>query len=512
MAKIDANIPIEQTLFKAADKLRKNIDAGEYKHIVLGLIFLKYISDSFDELYLKLKEGKGDFIDADPEDFDEYKAKNVFFVPKTARWSYLQDNAKQSTIGKLLDDAMLEIERKNQSLKGVLPKVYARPNLDKTALGGLIDLIGTINLKKAEEVSKDILGRIYEYFLGEFALSEGKKGGQFYTPKSIVRLLVEMLQPYQGRVFDPCCGSGGMFVQSEEFVKAHQGRLDDISIYGQESNQTTWRLAKMNLAIRGIDATNIKWNTEGSFLKDAHIDLKSDFVIANPPFNQGDWGGELLATDPRWKYGIPQKNNANFGWVQHFIYHLAPNGRAGFVLSNGSLSAQSGNEGEIRRKIVEDDLVDCIVMMPTQLFYNTAIPACLWFLSRYKSGTRNRSRQGEVLFIDASDMGEMITRRNRVLTDTDVDKITSTYHNWIKGEDYEDIKGFCKSAKLDEIAKHKFVLTPGRYVGIPDEIDDGIPFETKMQGLTSELKGLMKEGNELDAEIKKQLAKVGFEI
>jgi len=506
--------PFEKTLWLTADKLRKNIDASEYKHVVLGLIFLKYISDSFEELYAKLLEGKGEYEDANPEDKDEYKAESIFFVPETARWSYLQAHAKKPDIGKKIDDAMVVIEKENPTLKGVLPKEFAKPNLDKQSLGQLIDLVGKIALGDAKSRAKDVLGRVYEYFLGQFALAEGRKGGQFYTPESIVRLLVEMLEPYNGRVFDPCCGSGGMFVQSEKFIANHQGRLDDISIYGQESNQTTWRLAKMNLAIRGIDASNVKWNNEGSFLKDAHPDLKSDYIIANPPFNMSDWSGDLLMEDSRWQYGKPPKGNANFAWVQHFLYHLAPTGIAGFVLSNGSLSSNTGGEGNIRKKIVEQDLVDCIVMLPTQLFYNTGIPACLWFLSRYKNGNKNRNRKNEVLFIDASDMGYMVDRRNRAFDyEKDITKIADTYHNWKSNtSSYEDIKGFCKSANLTEIVKHKYVLTPGRYVGIPDEVDDGIPFEDKMKSLTGQLKEQMEQAQVLDLEIKKQLSKVGFEI
>jgi type I restriction enzyme M protein len=381
---------LEKKLWASADKLRKNMDAAEYKHVVLGLIFLKYISDAFEELHQRLLTGEGDYAGADPEDPDEYRAENVFFVPEQARWSWLLSVAKQPEIGKYVDEAMVAIEKENTTLKGVLPKVYARANLDKQGLGGLIDLIGTVAIGSAKAQSQDVLGRVYEYFLGQFALAEGRKGGQFYTPESIVRLLVEMLEPYEGRVFDPCCGSGGMFAQSEKFVEVHADLVkndskdlplfarDRISIYGQESNQTTWRLCKMNLAIRGIDASNIKWNNEGSFLNDLHPDLRADFILANPPFNDSDWSGELLREDARWKYGTPPTGNANFAWVQHFIYHLAPTGCAGFVLSNGSLSSNTGGEGDIRKRIVEDDLVDCIVMLPTQLFYNTGIPACLW--------------------------------------------------------------------------------------------------------------------------------------
>lgn len=502
---------LEQKLWKTADKLRKNIDAAEYKHVVLGLIFLKYISDSFEELYTKLKEGKGEYAGADPEDPDEYGAENVFFVPETARWSYIQSRAKLPSIGKDIDDAMDAIEAKNAVLKGILPKVYGRQNLDTQSLGGLIDTIATITIGNAEAKSKDVLGRVYEYFLGQFALAEGQKGGQFYTPDSIVKLLVEMLEPYQGRVYDPCCGSGGMFVMSEKFIESHQGRLDDISVYGQESNQTTYRLCRMNLAIRGIDGSNIKWNTEGSFLNDAHKDLKADYIIANPPFNVSDWSGELLQDDARWQYGMPPKGNANFGWVQHFLYHLAPQGRAGFVLANGSLSSNTGGEGEIRQRLVEADLVECIVMLPKALFFNTGIPACLWFLRRGK-----KQRNGEVLFIDASELGYMIDRKNRVFADEDVAQVADTYHNWLSSTSsdtqYEDIKGFCKSATIEDIKKHKFVLTPGRYVGIPDEEDDGIPFEEKIEKLTSDLKTQMQTALDLDQEIKTQLAKIGIEL
>ena len=499
---------LEKKLWKTADKLRKNIDAAEYKHVVLGLIFLKYISDAFEEHYQLLIEGKGKYAGADPEDPDEYGAENVFFVPERARWSHVQSMAKNPGIGKLIDDAMDLIEADNATLKGILPKVFGRQNLDAQTLGGLIDTIGTITLGDSMSKSQDVLGRVYEYFLGQFALSEGQKGGQFYTPESIVKLLVEMLEPYKGRVYDPCCGSGGMFVQSEKFIESHQGRLDDISVYGQESNQTTYRLCRMNLAIRGIDGSNIKWNTEGSFLNNAHKDLKADYIIANPPFNVSDWSGELLNDDARWQYGNPPTGNANFAWVQHFLYHLSPSGKAGFVLSNGSLSSNTGGEGDIRKRIVEADLVECIVMLPKALFFNTGIPACLWFLHRNK-----KKRNGQVLFIDASELGMMIDRKNRIFEDKDVKQVADTYHNWLKGNDeYEDIKGFCKSADLSEIEKHKFVLTPGRYVGIEDEEDDGIPFEEKIDKLTSTLREQMKHSNELDKEIKEQSAKIGITL
>ncbi len=513
-------------LWKAADKLRNNMDAAEYKHVVLGLIFLKYISDAFKELYDKLSRTKG----ADPEDSDEYRAENIFFVPPSARWDYLQKNAKKPAIGNIIDSAMDAIERDNASLKGVLTKNYARPALDKQRLGELIDLIGTIGFGNKESRSKDILGRVYEYFLGQFADAEGKKGGQFYTARSVVQLLVDMLEPYKGRVFDPCCGSGGMFVQSEKFVEAHGGKIGDISIYGQESNQTTWRLCKMNLAIRGIDA-NIAWNNEGSFLRDAQKDLKADFVIANPPFNDSDWKGELLREDPRWKYGAPPAGNANYAWIQHFIYHLAPTGTAGFVMANGSMSSNTSGEGEIRKNIVEADLVDCMIALPSQLFYNTMIPVCLWFVARDKknhvpTGKRgtHRDRRGETLFIDARNMGAMIDRRHRELTEDEVARISGTYHSWrgtphgrhSRGSGnpvaYKDIPGFCKSAKLNEIRKHGHILTPGRYVGTEAQEEDPEAFDEKMKRLTAELSVQFRKSDELEAEIKKNLKGLGYEI
>ncbi len=504
----EKDIPFEDKLWKIADKLRNNMDAAEYKHVVLGLIFLKYISDAFDELHKKLSS----VAEADPEDPDEYRAENVFYVPRRARWNYLQKNAKQPTIGKITDDAMDEIEKDNTTLKGVLPKNYARPALDKQRLGELIDLIGTIGLGDKENRSKDILGRVYEYFLGQFADAEGKKGGQFYTPRSMVRLLVAMLEPYKGRILDPCCGSGGMFVQSEKFVQAHGRRIGDISIYGQESNQTTWRLCKMNLAIRGIDG-NIAWNNEGSFLSDAHKDLKADYVIANPPFNDSDWHGDALREDIRWKYGMPPVGNANFAWVQHFVYHLSPTGVAGFVLANGSMSSNTSGEGDIRKNLIEADIVDCMVALPSQLFYNTMIPACLWFIARDKKNHRFKDRRGEVLFIDARNMGEMIDRRHRELTDENISNIATTYHAWRgEGRKYEDIKGFCKAASLDEVKKHGHILTPGRYVGVEETEEDDEVFEEKMKRLTSKLANQMKKSKELDEEIRRNLKSLGYEI
>ncbi len=496
---------IEKKLWKSADKLRNNMDAAEYKHVVLGLIFLKYISDKFQVIYEKLSNEEY----ADPEDEEEYKAKNAFWVPKESRWDYIQSKAKFPEIGKIIDHAMDLIESNNKSLKGVLPKNYNRPTLDKRILGELVDLIGSITLHEQNGI--DILGRVYEYFLGQFANAEGKKGGEFYTPESIVKTLVYILRPYKGRVYDPCCGSSGMFVQSEKFIKAHHGRIDDISIYGQESNPTTWKLSIMNLAIRGIEA-NIKYGD--SFHEDQHKDLKADYILANPPFNVSDWGGEHLKDDPRWKYGVPPTGNANFAWIQHMLYHLSPTGVMGTVLANGSMSSKTSNEGDIRKRIIEDDLVDCMVALPSKLFFNTMIPACLWILRRGK-----KVRNGEVLFIDARNMGKMISRRNRVLTDEEILKISDTYHAW-RGEktenpdygDYKDVPGFCKSSTLEEIEKQDFVLTPGRYVGIPEEEDDGIPFEEKMEKLTSKLAEQMREGKRLDEEIKKNLESIGFKV
>ena len=500
--------PIEKQLWKAADKLRKNIDAAEYKHIVLGLIFLKYISDAFEELFNKLKKGEGEYAGADPEDKDEYKAENVFFVPEIARWSFLQSKAKLPEIGKDVDQAMDAIEKDNPSLRNVLPKVYARGNLDPTNLGGMIDLIGNIALGDAKARSADVLGHVFEYFLGEFALAEGKKGGQFYTPRSVVELLVKMLEPHKGRVFDPCCGSGGMFVQSEKFVESHQGKVNDISIYGQESNQTTWRLAKMNLAIRGIDSSQVKWNNEGSFLNDNHKDLKADYVIANPPFNDSDWSGDLLRKDGRWQYGSPPSGNANYAWIQHFLYHLNPSGQAGFVLAKGSLTSKTSGEGDIRKALIEARMVDCIVNMPAKLFLNTQIPASLWFLSRNKANGKFRNRTDEVLFIDARNMGHLINRRTREFSAEDISTISETYHNWRNPDgDYEDVKGFCNSASIDRVKELDYVLTPGRYVGLPEEEDD-FDFNERFTSLKAEFEEQLKEEEQLNRRIIENLAKV----
>ena len=498
--------PLEKQLFKAADKLRKNIDAAEYKHVVLGLIFLKYISDAFEELYARLKAEEE--LGADPEDRDEYKAENVFFVPQEARWSFLLSKAKQPDIGKYVDEAMDAIEKENPSLKGVLPKVYARQNLDPTGLGELIDLIGNIALGDTKARSADILGHVFEYFLGEFALAEGKKGGQFYTPRCVVELLVEMLEPYHGRVFDPCCGSGGMFVQSEKFVTEHQGRANDISIYGQESNQTTWRLCKMNLAIRGIDSSQVKWNNEGSFLNDAHKDLKADYILANPPFNVSDWGGELLRNDARWQYGVPPVGNANFAWLQHFIYHLAPTGQAGVVLAKGALTSKTGGEDEIRKALIENGLIDCIVNLPAKLFLNTQIPAALWFLSRNRNNGKFRDRHDEILFIDARNLGHLINRRTRELSREDIQQIANTYHNWRNPDgNYEDVPGFCASVSIEKVRELDYVLTPGRYVGLPDNEDD-FDFNERFTALKAELEEQLKEEARLNEIILENLSKI----
>jgi type I restriction enzyme M protein len=513
-----ANLGFEAKLWLAADKLRNNMDAAEYKHVVLGLIFLKYISDTFEELRAKLLSGEGDYAGADPEDPDEYKAENVFWVPADARWSHLQANAKQPTIGKTVDDAMVAIERDNPRLKGVLPKDYARPGLDKHRLGELIDLIATISLTAASEGEKthrsvDLLGRVYEYFLTRFASAEGKNGGQFYTPSCVVRCLVEMLAPYKGRIYDPACSSGGMFVQSEKFVEAHGGKLGDISIYGQESNATTRRLAIMNLAIRGIEA-DIGKEHAYTFRAVQHPDLRADFCLANPPFNDSDWFRK--DDDVRWQFGVPPKGNANFAWVQHFIHHLAPQGMAGFVLANGSMSSNQSGEGDIRRALIEADLVDCMVSLPGQLFYSTQIPVCLWFLAKNKAADANRGfrdRRKQTLFIDARKLGTLIDRVHRELPDADLEKITSTYHAW-RGDKgagkYEDVAGFCKSAATAEIAAHGFVLTPGRFVGAEEIEDDGEPFDEKMARLVAELHAQFVESARLEQTIRANLNNLGF--
>ena len=498
----------EAKLWQTADALRNNMDAAEYKHVVLGLIFLKYISDAFEAKHAEL--GADRAAGADPEDPDEYRAISIFWVPKEARWQHLKASAPQPTIGTLVDDAMTAIERDNPALKGVLPKDYARPGLDKTRLGQLINLVSDIALGAPAERAKDTLGRVYEYFLAEFASAEGKKGGQFYTPSHVVRILVEMLAPYKGRVYDPCCGSGGMFVSSEKFIEAHAGKLGDISIYGQESNYTTWRLAAMNLAIRGIDAQLAHGAT---FHTDRHPALTADWVPAKPPFNDSDWRGELLKGDKRWVYGEPPASNANFAWVQHFIYHLAPTGIAGFVLANGSMSTNQSGEGEIRKAIIEADLVDCMVALPGQLFYSTQIPVCLWFLARDRRNGRFRDRRGETLFIDARTMGTLVDRTHRELTDDDVATIAGTYHAWRGDEgagEYADVPGFCHVAPLDEIRKHGHVLTPGRYVGDADVEKDAEPFDEKMRRLTTSLRAQQAEGARLNDAIADNLRELGY--
>lgn len=507
---VGATLGFEQTLWQAADKLRNNMDAAEYKHVVLGLIFLKYISDAFfekhEELLNQVQDG------ADPEDPDEYRGDNIFWVPPEARWQHLQDNAKQPTIGKLVDDAMRAIERENPTLKNVLPKDYARPALDKQRLGELIDLIGTIGLGSKENQAQDVLGRVYEYFLAQFALAEGRNAGQFFTPQSVVRLLVAMLAPYKGRVLDPCCGSGGMFVQSEDFIEAHGGRVGDISVYGQESNATTWRLAKMNLAIRRIDA-NLGETWADSFRKDQHRDLKADYVLANPPFNDSDWGGQALREDVRWKFGAPPVGNANFAWVQHFIHHLSPTGMAGFVLANGSMWSQQSGEGEIRKAIIEGDLVDCIVALPGQLFYSTPTSVCLWFLARDRAngrgarGRRLRSREHQTLFIDARKLGRMADRSHRELAESDVARIVSVYHRWRGDADgeYEDVAGFCKSATTEEIAAHGYVLSPSSYVGTEPIQEESRSFDTWFGPLVEVLEKKFSERAMIEARIRSSL-------
>ncbi len=528
----------EAELWRMADALRGSMDAAEYKHVVLGLIFLKYISDAFQELHawLESKTAEG----YDPEDMDEYRGENIFWVPPETRWPHLTAQARQPIIGQLVDDAMAAVERDNPALRDVLPKDYARPALDKTRLGQLIDLITNIQVGDAEARSKDVLGRVYEYFLSQFASAEGKKGGEFYTPRCVVKLLVEMLEPYQGRVYDPCCGSSGMFVQSMEFIEAHAtgngngGKARaDISIWGQESNHTTWKLARMNLALRGIEG-NIAYGD--SFHNDRHPDLRADYILANPPFNVSDWGGERLRDDKRWAYGVPPAGNANFAWVQHMAHHLSPRGAAGFVLANGSMSSNQAGEGEIRKNLIEADLVDCMVALPGQLFYSTQIPVCLWFLSKNRGGGKHRDRRGQVLFIDARKLGRMVDRTHRELTDDDIARIADTYHAWradsrhageeptlrvirgrnpegqgAEGDEYADIPGFCKSATLDEVRKHGHILTPGRYVGAAPQEDDGEPFAEKMSRLAAQWREQQAEARRLDAVIEENLKDLGFE-
>ncbi len=509
--KAAGHLGFEAQLWAAADKLRGNMEPSDYKHVALGLIFLKYISDAFEAKRSELL--KAEFADA--EDPEEYLAENVFWVPKAARWERLQARAKQGTIGKDIDDAMLAIEASNASLKGVLPKDYARPALNKVMLGELIDLVSGIGMAEEANRSRDILGRVYEYFLGSFAGAEGKRGGEFYTPRSVVRLLVEMLEPYKGRVYDPCCGSGGMFVQSERFVEEHGGRIGDIAIYGQESNYTTWRLAKMNLAVRGIDA-DIRWNNEGSFHKDELPDLRADFILANPPFNTSDWGGDRLREDARWTFGVPPTGNANYAWLQHIRHHLAPNGAAGVVLANGSMSTATSGEGEIRRAMVEADAVDCMIALPGQLFYSTQIPACLWFLARNKNpGQDSRDRRGEVLFVDARKLGHMVDRTRKEFSNEDITRVAATYHAW-RGEPdaapYEDEPGFCKSVKMEELRTHGYVLMPGRYVGEAVTEEDEVPFEERFAELRTRLGDQFEQSEELGALIQERLGRVSVDV
>lgn len=496
------SLGFEQNLWEMADKLRGNIESSEYKHVVLGLIFLKYISDAFEEKHDELAaEGEGF-----EEDMDAYTADNIFFVPKEARWDNIKAQAKKPIIGQIIDDAMVAIEKNNDGLKGVLPKNYARPEIDKARMGELIDLF-SFKVGDKEARAKDVLGRVYEYFLGKFGSSEG----EFYTPPSIVKTLVYMIEPFKGRVYDPCCGSGGMFVQSQKFVEEHQGRRDDIHIFGQEYTATTWRLAKMNLAIRGIDG-NLGERDADTFTNDLHKTLRADYILANPPFNIKDYGMNRLQEDVRWKYGTPPANNANYAWMQHMISKLSPSGMAGYVMANGSMSSNTSNEGEIRKNIIEARLVDCIVTMPSNLFYTVTIPVCLWFLSRNKKPRDMRDRTDEILFIDARKMGYMEDRKHRVLTEEEIMKIADTYHNWKMGEGYEDIKGFCKSASLHEVREHEYILTPGRYVGIEDVEEDSEPFNEKMERLTGELAEMFARSRHLEDEIREKLGAIGYEF
>ena len=497
--KTTADIGFEKQIWDAACVLRGNMDASEYKNVVLGLIFLKYISDRFEEKHRELVE-EGDGFE---EDIDEYTSEGIFFVPQGARWGDIAAKAHTPEIGTAIDEAMRAIERDNKRLKDILPKNFARPELDKRRLGEVVDLFTNIRMIEHGD-EKDILGRTYEYCLSKFAEQEGKLAGEFYTPSCVVRTLVEVLQPYHGRVYDPCCGSGGMFVQSAKFVESHSGNINDISVYGQDSNPTTWKMAQMNLAIRGIDADLGKFNAD-TFFNDCHPTLRADFIMANPPFNLSDWGADKLADDVRWQYGMPPSGNANFAWLQHMIYHLAPNGRIGMVLANGSLSSQSGGEGEIRKNIINADLVDCIVAMPTQLFYTTQIPVSLWFLSK------NKKQKGKTLFIDARKLGTMVSRKNRELTDEDIKKIADTYNAFADGT-LTDQKGFCAVATTEDIAKQDYILTPGRYVGIEEQADDGEPFDDKMKRLTGELAGLFEKSHELEQEIREKLSTLGYTL
>ena len=493
-----ANIGFEQQIWAAADILRGNMDAAEYKHVVLGLIFLKYISDKFEERYQELLAA-----DDDVEDKDAYTEVNVFFVPPTARWNVIAEAAHKPEIGGVIDDAMRAIEKENKRLKDILPKNYSRDELDKRRLGNVVDLFTNVQMIE-HGTDKDILGRTYEYCLSKFAEQEGKRAGEFFTPSCVVRTLVEVLQPYKGRVYDPCCGSGGMFVQSAKFVSSHSGNIGNLSIYGQDANPTTRKMALMNLAIRGIEADLGKFNAD-TFHNDLHSTLKADYIMANPPFNLSDWNDGSLNDDVRWKYGLPPNGNANFAWIQHMIHHLAPNGKLGLVLANGSLSSQSGGEGEIRKKIIEDDLVECIVAMPTQLFFTTQIPVSLWFLNR------NKKQLGKTLFIDARDMGTMVNRRLREMTEENIAKVAKTFNSFEAGT-LEDEAGFCATVPTEEIAKQDYILAPGRYVGLAAQEEDGELFEEKMARLAGELSTMMQESYTLDEEIRKRLGDIGYEI
>ncbi|EOA3438027.1 type I restriction-modification system subunit M [Enterococcus faecalis] len=506
---VSAELKIEDKLWAAADKLRGSMDASEYKNVVLGLIFLKYVSDSFEEKYEELTKDEY----ADPEDKDEYLADNIFWVPAEARWEKINRDAKTPKIGETIDEAMIAIEKENPSLKYVLPKNYSRPQLDKTRLGETVDLITNIKVGDSENRKTDTLGRTYEYFLGKFANAEGKGGGEFYTPRSVVSLLVEMLEPYAGRIYDPCCGAGGMFIQSEKFVENHQGKIGDISVYGQEFNPTTWQLCKMNLAIRGIDG-NIGTNNADTFQNDLHKGLRADYILANPPFNISDWGQEKLLEDSRWKYGTPPKNNANYAWIQHMVSKLAPEGTAGFVLANGSMSTSTKDEFEIRKNLIENDLVECIVTLPSQMFYNTQIPACLWFVTKSKAKKNERNHQGEILFIDARNEGFMADRTTKEFSEEDIKKVADAYHAW-KGtndKEYVDVAGFCSSASLATVKEQDYILTPGRYVGLEDEVADSEPFEEKMERLTTLLSEQFIQSHQLEEDIRKALGGLGYEI
>ena len=500
-----AALGIEEKLWLMADKLRGSMDSSEYKNVVLGLLFLKYISDAFEEKHQELLQDEY----ADEEDRDEYLADNIFWVPKEARWGYINRNSKKPEIGQIIDHAMISIEKENPSLKNVLPKTFSRYDLDKTRLGELIDQF-TFKVGDTTSQEQDILGRVYEYFLSKFASAEGKGGGEFYTPRNVVQLLVEMLEPYSGRVYDPCCGSGGMFVQSEKFVEEHQGTIGNLSIYGQESNPTTWKLAKMNLAIRGIDG-DLGPNNGDTFHDDLHKNLKADYILANPPFNISDWGGERLTEDVRWKYGVPPTGNANYAWIQHIVSKLAPSGTAGFVLANGSMSTRILAELEIRKNLIEKDIVECVVNLPAQLFYSTQIPVCLWFMTKNKE---RHNRQGEILFIDARNKGEMVDRTHKELSVADIYEISSVFHAWRGTNDapYEDILGFCKTTTLEEVQKQDYILTPGRYVGLEELEDDDELFDEKMTGLTTELAKMFVKSHQLEEDIKQRLGAIGYEI